>query len=103
MPIVSICLFVFGGALLIYALIAFLTKKIIVPIHMSSSVKNVTKEYARKFSNLIAFIALAPIIGGITGLFIERVIIPIIIFFVLFIILLIVGIKTIMKEGKKED
>ena len=97
MPIVSIVLFVFGGALLIYAGITAVTKKITVLIHQSSSVKNVTKEYAKKFAKLIAFISLAPLIGGVFGLFIEYAIIPVIIFFVLFIILLIVGIKVIMK------
>ena len=98
MPIVSIVLFVFGGALLLYALIAFLTKTIIVPIHMMSSVKNVTKEYAERFAGLIAFLSISPIVGGIFGLFIQIALIPVIIFFVLFIILLIIGIKIIMKQ-----
>ncbi len=101
MPIVSIVLFVFGGSLLLYALMTAISKKILVPINMRASVKNATKEYAVKFSKLIAFISISPIIGGIFGLFIEMVIIPVIIFFVLFIVLLIIGIKTIMKEKEE--
>ena len=98
MPIVSIVLFIFSGAMLLYALITFLTKKITVMITRSASVKNVTKEYAKSFSYLIALLAVAPFVGGIFGLFIKIVIIPVIIFFVLFIALLILGIKTIMKK-----
>ena len=99
MPIVSIVLFVFGISLLIYSFLTMISKKIIVPIHMSSSVKNVTKEYAKRFGKLIAFLAIAPIVGGIFGLFIEMVLIPIIIFFGLFIILLILGIRFIINSN----
>ena len=69
MPIVSIVLFVFSIALLIYAGITFLTKKITVMPNRSASTKHVTKEYAKRFAGLIAFIAIAPFIGGIFGLF----------------------------------
>ena len=98
MPIVSIVLFVFGGAMLLYALLTFITKTIILPLNMMASVKNATKEYAERFAGLIAFISLSFIVGGIFGLFIDIVIIPIIIFFVLFIVLMIIGIKIIMKQ-----
>ena len=98
MPIVTIVLFVFGGALLLYALIARLTKRITVPITMSASVRNVTPEYAGRFSKLIGLLAVSPIVGGIVGFFVEAAIIPVIVFFVLFVGLLILGIKTIMKE-----
>ncbi len=98
MPIVSIVLFVFSGALLIYAGITALIKSIIVPLNRRSSVQNVTKEYAKQFAKLIAFLAISPFVGGIFGLFIEITIIPVIIFFVLFIVLMIVGIKVIMKQ-----
>jgi len=98
MPIVSIVLFVFSGALLIYAGITAITKKIEVPINRRASVQNVTKEYATQFAKLIAFLAIAPAVGAIFGLFIEITIIPVIIFFVLFIVLLIIGIKVIMKQ-----
>ena len=98
MPIVSIVLFVFSGALLIYAGMTALTKKIVVPINRRSSVQHVTKEYVKQFAKLIAFLAIAPAVGAIFGLFIEIVLIPVIIFFVLFIALLVIGIKVIMKQ-----
>ena len=98
MPIVSIVLFVFGGAMLLYALITFLIKSIILPLNMTASVKNATKEYAERFAGLIAFISISFIVGGIFGLFIDIVIIPIIIAFALFIVLMIIGIKVIMKQ-----
>ena len=98
MPILSIVLFVFGCALLIYALITYLSKKITVFITMSASVKDKPKRYAEKFAQLIAFLAIAPISGAVVGLFLDIVIIPIIVFVVLFIGLLIVGIKIFMKE-----
>lgn len=103
MPTVSICLFVFGGAMLLYALIAGIRKKIVVQVTRSASVQHITKEYAVKLAKLIAFIAIAPIVGGIVGLFTEITIIPVIVFAVLFITLLIIGIKTIMKEKKEES
>ena len=103
MPIVSIVLFVVSGSLLIYAGITALTKRIAVPITMSASVKHVTKEYAVRFAKLIAFLSLAPFVGGVCGLFIELVLIPIIIFFVLFIVLLIVGIKIIMNNDSSNN
>lgn len=98
MPIVSIVLFVFCIAILIYAGIAALRGKLVVPINRSASVKNLTKKYVRKVALLLTFMSIAPFIGGILGLFIEIVIIPIIVFFVLFIALLIIGIKIIMKQ-----
>lgn len=98
MPIVSIVLFVFSLAMLIYALLTALTKKKTVFITMSASVKHATKEYATSFAKLIAFLAIAPFVGGVFGLFIEIVIIPVIIFVVMFIGLLILGIKIIMKQ-----
>lgn len=98
MPIVTIVLFIFSGSLLVYAGITALSKKITVFITRSASVKNVTKEYAKRFAALIAFLAIAPFVGGIIGFITEIVIIPVIVFFVLFIALLIVGIKLIMKQ-----
>ena len=71
MPIVSIVLFVFGGAMLLYALITFLIKSIILPLNMTASVKNATKEYAERFAGLIAFISISFIVGAIFGLFID--------------------------------
>ena len=50
MPIVSIILFVFGGAMLLYALLTFLTKTIILPLNMMASVKHATKEYAKNYT-----------------------------------------------------
>ena len=97
MPIVTIVLFVFSGALLIYAGITALIKKISVMPTRSASVKNVTKEYAVKFAKLIAFLAIAPFVGGVIGFITEIVLIPVIVFFVLFIGLLVLGIKIIMK------
>ena len=101
MPIVSIVLFIFGGALLLYAGLTALIKEIIVPINMSASVKNVSKKYALKFALLIAFLSISAFGGGIVGMFCDIVLIPIIVFFVLFIVLMIVGIKVIMKDADK--
>lgn len=98
MPIVSIVLFVFGTALLIYAGIAALRGKLVVPINRSASVKNLTKKYVRKVALLLTFMAIAPFVGGILGFFTDIVMIPVIVFFVLFIALLIIGIKIIMKQ-----
>lgn len=97
MPIVSIVLFVFSASLLIYAGITAISKKITVFITRSASVKNVTKKYAVKFAKLIAFLAIAPFVGGVIGFITKIVLIPIIVFFVLFIVLLVLGIKIIMK------
>ena len=55
MPIVSIVFLVITISFLIYAGITALTKKIAVPINRRSSVAHVTKEYAVRFSILIAF------------------------------------------------
>ena len=96
MPIVSIVLFIVSGALLLYALIAIATKKITVAVTRASSVKNVTKEQAQRIGLLIAFLSIAPMIGGILGLFIHLIIIPILVFFVLFVALLVIGIKIII-------
>ncbi len=103
MPIVSIMLFIFGGALLIYALIARITKRITVPANRRASVQNITKAYAVKLAKLIAFLAIAPIAGGIVGLLTEITWIPVAVFGALFIALLIIGIKTIMKEEKEPE
>ena len=102
MPIVSICFFVFTVALLIYSGIVFLGKEIIVPINRRASVKNVSKEYVKRFGFLIMFLSIAPFIAGVLGLFIKIVIIPIISFVILFILLLIIGNKIII-EKKKDD
>ena len=98
MPIVSIVFFIICASLLIYSGIIFLTKKLIVPIHMQGSVKNLSKAYVKKMALLITFLAIAPFTAAIMGLFIKLVLIPIIIFFVSFIALLIVGNKIIMKS-----
>ncbi len=98
MPIVSIVLFVFAAALLIYAGMTALTKKIVVPINRSASVKNATKAYAVKMAKLIAFMAIAPAVGGIFGLFIDIIAVPVIIFIVLFIALLVIGNKIIIER-----
>lgn len=98
MPIVSIIFLVITGALLFYSSLTFLSKKIIVPIRMSGSVKGASEAYAKRMALLIAFLSISSLIAAILGLFISEVYIPIIAFFVLFIALLIVGIKTIMKN-----
>ena len=74
-----------------------ISKKITVFITRSASVKNVTKKYAVKFAKLIAFLAIAPFVGGVIGFITKIVLIPIIVFFVLFIVLIVLGNKIIMK------
>lgn len=101
MPIVSIVFLVITISFLIYAGITALTKKIAVPINRRSSVAHVTKEYAVRFSILIAFLSIAPFVSFILGLFIKIVLIPIIVFFVLFIALLIIGNKIIIEKKDK--
>ena len=98
MPIVSIVLFIFAGAMLLYAGGAALSKKLVVPMRMSGSVKDLSKEYVERVALLIALISAAPVTGGIVGLFVPVVAVPLIVFALLFIGLMIVGIKLIINK-----
>ncbi|MBP5193171.1 MAG: hypothetical protein J6126_00380 [Clostridia bacterium] len=102
MPIVSIVLFIVAGALLLYAAEAAISKKLIVPINRSASVKDLSKDYVVRVAKLIALMSAAPAIGGIVGLFVPVVIIPIIVFAVLFIAIMIVGVKLIINKKDEE-
>lgn len=98
MPICSILLFIIAGAFLCYAGITYLTKKIAVPVTRYATVQHVTPEYARQFAKLMAFLSIAPIVGGVSGLFLRSATIPVILFVVLFVVLLIVGIRIFVNQ-----
>ena len=65
----SIMMFVFGGALLLYAGLLALTKDYkLIARHYAAKVTD-GKRYALCFARTIAIVAIAPIVSGVVGLF----------------------------------
>jgi hypothetical protein len=66
---VSILLFIFSGALLLYAALLALTKDVsLIPRGGAAKVKN-ARTYAKRFAGVIALVAVAPLHGGLAALF----------------------------------
>ena len=65
----SYLMFAFSGTLLLYAGLIYVTKDPgLIPRNGSVRMKD-PKQYARQFSKVLAIVSLAPLIGGIAGLF----------------------------------
>lgn len=67
----SILMFIFSGMLLLYAGLLALTKDYkLLPVRARVSVKPKNpKLYASRFARVIALVAVAPLLGGVVGLF----------------------------------
>ncbi len=67
----SILMFIFGGALLLYSLILYVTGDVrLIRRYWAAKIDD-EKEYARQFAKIMVLIAIAPIIGGIAGFFFK--------------------------------
>ena len=94
----SIMMFIFGGAVLLYAGILALTKDYqLVAKSWAVKPKN-SKRYAVEFAKTMAIIAIAPIVSGIVGLF-GNAIVNTIVAVVSFIACFVIGIKAFDPDG----
>jgi len=76
----SILMFIFSGAILLYALLLAWTKDVnLIRRHYAAKIKD-EKKYAVQFAKLLAVVAAAPALAGIAGMFTENFIFVIIVF-----------------------
>ena len=95
----SILMFLFSGAILLYALLLAWTKDIrLIRRNYAAKIKN-KKLYAVQFAKVLAFTAVAPALTGLTGFITENVFVLGAIFIVSFIVCIKVGIKLMNSEG----
>ena len=99
----AILMFIFGGALLLYAGILYWTKDSkMIPRNYAS--KQQGEKYARQVAKIIALVSLAPMICG-TAVLNGKVKYAFIILIVAFAVLITAGVRTFTDEGetKEED
>ena len=95
----SILMFIFGGMLLVYSAVLFATGDIkLVFRHWAAEIKD-DKEYARRFAGVMALVALAPVIGGITAFFAPPLVTGIVMA-ASFIVFLCLGVRIMKKGGQ---
>ena len=66
---VSILMFCFSGAILLYALVLAVTKKVILIDFSDEEDFENPKEFATRFAKIMALVGLSPAVGGAVGLF----------------------------------
>ncbi len=96
----AILMLIFGGALLFYALLmGIFKKKEFIPYRRRYAAKmDDEKEYMTKLAKILALVALAPIIGGLSALILPEWA-SAIIMVALFAILITIGAKTTKING----
>ncbi len=88
-------MFVFAALILLMALLIYKGNTGLIRTMEFTKVKD-KKEYARFFGKSLAIVALAPIIAGIAGLFLDTLVSVII-----FVVLLFAAIVLVAKKSKK--
>lgn len=95
---VSILMFIFAGAILIYALLLFWTKDVgLIMRSYAAKMKN-KKLYAVRFAKVLAATAVAPALTGLAGFFTENVFFLMTVFIVSLILCITAGVKFFTKD-----
>lgn len=97
----AILMFIFGGALLLYASILYWAKDSkMIPRNFAS--KQTGERYARRVAKIIALVSLAPMICGAAVLN-GKVKYTFIVLIVAFAVLITAGVRTFTDEGETEE
>ncbi|MBR0316965.1 MAG: hypothetical protein IJQ99_08885 [Synergistaceae bacterium] len=97
---ISTLMFIFSGAILLYALLLAWTKDIgLIARSYAAKISN-KKQYAVKFAKILAFTAIAPAITGLACLITENILFFGVVFVASFVICIKIGITLFMKEKK---
>ena len=94
----SILMFIFSGAILLYALLLAWTKDIgLISRSYAAKIKN-KKLYAVQFAKILAITAIAPALTGLAGTVTENIFVIGAVFVVSFITCIITGVKLVKIE-----
>ena len=95
---ISTLMFIFSGAILLYALLLAWTKDIgLIARSYAAKISN-KKQYAVKFAKILAFTAIAPAITGLACLITENILFFGVVFVASFVICIKIGITLFMEE-----
>ena len=99
MSMISILMFIFGGAILLYAVLLAWTKDTgLIMRGYAAKMKN-KKAYAVKFAKILALTSISPFLTGLAGFFAENGFYLTSVFGITLIICITAGVKLFMKDS----